>query len=68
LKRNDLSGKKVAVFCTKDGEGKEKAVERTKALIPNGNFVGELVVPKVLENQEANESKISHWCSKLCSL
>jgi len=68
LKRNDFAGKKVAVFCTNDGMGKEKAVERTKALISNGNIVGELVVSKVLENREENENKISDWCSKLSSL
>lgn len=67
LKRKNLSEKKVAIFCTKDSEGKEKAVERTKALISNGNFVGELVVSKVLENQEENENKILDWCSKLSS-
>jgi hypothetical protein len=47
--------------------GKEKALERTKALIPNGNIVGELVVSKVLENREENESRISEWCNLLHS-
>jgi hypothetical protein len=46
----------------------EKAVGRTKALISNGDIVGELVVSKVFENQEENESKISDWCNKLRSL
>ena len=68
LKRNNLSGKKVAIFCTNEGMGEEKAVERTKVLISNGNIVGELAVSKVLENREENESKISDWCSKLRSL
>jgi len=58
----------VTVFCTNEGMGKEKAVERTKALISNGNVVGEQVVSKVLENREENENKISDWCSKLSSL
>ena len=68
LKKNDLAGKKVAVFCTNEGMGEEKAVERTKALISNGDVVGELVVSKVFENQEENESKISDWCRNLSSL
>lgn len=68
LKRNDLSEKKVAVFCTKDSEGLEKAIERTKSLMPNANVVGELVVSNALENQEANENKISAWCNSLRSL
>jgi flavodoxin len=68
LKKNDLAGKKVAVFCTNEGMGEEKAVERTKALISNGDIVGELVVSKVFENKEENDSKISDWCHKLSSL
>jgi len=68
LKRNDFAGKKVAVFCTNEGMGEEKAVDRTKALIANGDVVGELVVSKVFENKKENESKISDWCCKLSSL
>jgi flavodoxin len=68
LKQNGFAGKKVAVFCTNEGLGEEKAVERTKALISNGDIVGELVVSKVFEDQKENESKISDWCRKLSSL
>jgi flavodoxin len=68
LKRNDFAGKKVAVFCTNDGMGKEKALDRTKALISNAKIVGEIVFSKVLENQKDDESKISVWCNKLSSL
>jgi len=48
--------------------GEEKAVDRTKALISNGDIVGELVVSKVFENQEEKENKISDWCNKLRAL
>jgi flavodoxin len=65
LKRTNLAGKKVAIFCTNEGMGEEKAVERTKALVSNGIIVGEFVVSKVSENQKENESKISDWCNKL---
>jgi flavodoxin len=68
LTRSDFAGKKVAVFFTNERMGEEKAVERTKALISKGDVVGELVVSKVFENQEKNESKISDWCRKLGSL
>lgn len=68
LNRNDLSEKKVAIFCTKEGNGKEKALARIKPLISNGNFVGELVVSKALDNREETESQISAWCSTLRSL
>lgn len=67
LKRNDLSEKKVALFCTNDSSGKEKALERVKSLIPAVNVVGELVVSKPLENQKENESKITNWCRSLRS-
>jgi flavodoxin len=68
LKRTDFAGKKVAIFCTNDGRGEKKAVERTKALISNGDIVGELVISQVFENQEETESKISDWCRKLSPL
>ena len=68
LKRTDFAGKKVAIFCTNEGMGEEKAVERTKVLISNGDIVGELVISKVFENQEETESKISDWCRKLSPL
>ena len=68
LKRNDFAGKKVAIFCTNEGTGKEKALERTKNLVANGNIVGELVVSKTLVNREENESRISEWCNQLNSL
>ena len=68
LSRNDLSGKKAAIFLTNEGMGNEKALERTKALISDGNVVGELVVSNAFNNREKNESKILDWCSGLKSL
>lgn len=68
VKRNSFDGKKLAVFCTNDGMGKDKAVERIKALISNGDIVAELVVSRVFENREENERKISDWCDSLRSL
>jgi len=67
LKRNDFSEKKVAIFCTNEGIGKEKALERTKALISNVNIVGELEISKAFKNREENESKIFDWCNNLSS-
>ncbi len=68
LKRNNLSENKVAIFCTNESMGKEKALERTKTLMSNGNVIGELVVSKALENREENERKISGWCSTLSKI
>ncbi len=65
LKKNDLAGKKIAIFCTDEGMENEKAMERIKALVSNGTVIGELVVSKVLKNQRENEDKISAWCDNL---
>ena len=43
LKKNDFSGKKIAIFLTQGGKKPQvKAIDQTKALIFNSNFVGEL--------------------------
>ena len=63
LKKNDLSGKKVALFFS---DGSYKAVEKTKAILPNSTFVGELALPaKEFENREEAQKKIVEWCSIL---
>jgi flavodoxin len=64
LGKNDLSGKKVALFFTMDSNLKQ-AVEKTKALAPNAVPVGELAVAKALENKEETAKKIAEWCSML---
>jgi len=43
LNKNDLSGKKVALFFSDSSLG--QAVEKTEALMPNSTFVGELALP-----------------------
>ena len=68
LKKNDLSGKKVAVFSTNEGRGNEKTLAILKSLMPQGSIVGELGISKALKNQEETESKISAWCSNLKSI
>ena len=62
--KNDLSGKKVALFFTMDSNLKQ-AVEKTKALMPNSVFEGELALAKALENKEETKKKIIEWCSTL---
>jgi flavodoxin len=64
LNKNDLSGKKVAVFFSDTNLG--KAVEKTKALMPNSTFVSELALPsKALETKKEAEKKIVEWCDTL---
>lgn len=64
LSKNDLSEKKVALFFTMDSNLKG-AVEKTKALIPNAVFVGDIAISKALEKKDETEKKIADWCSSL---
>jgi flavodoxin len=64
ISKNDFSGKKVALFFTMDSNLKQ-AVEKTKALIPNVDFVGEIGISKALEKKEETETKIAEWCNSL---
>ena len=64
MNKNDLSGKKVALFFS--DSNLSQAIEKTKALMPNSTFVGELALPlKVFENKEETKKKISEWCNTL---
>lgn len=64
LNKNDLSGKKVALFFSDSNLG--QAVEKTKALMPNSTFVSELALPaKELGNKEETKKKIAEWCDTL---
>jgi flavodoxin len=67
IAKNDLSGKKVALFFTMDSSLKE-AVEKTKALIPNAVLVGDIVLAKPLANQDETKRRIVEWCSTLKSI
>jgi flavodoxin len=63
LKKNDLSGKKLALFFS---DSSHKAIEKTKAILPNSTFVGELALPaKEFENRKEAQKKIAEWCSTL---
>jgi flavodoxin len=64
LSKNDLSGKKVALFFSDSSVG--KAFEKTKELVPNSTVVGELALPgKGFENKEETKKKIEDWCNTL---
>jgi len=64
LNKNDLSGKKVALFFSDSALG--QPIEKTKALIPNSTFVGELALPaKGFQRKEEAKKKIAEWCNAL---
>jgi flavodoxin len=64
IKQNELSGKKIALFFTLDNEPKQ-AVEKTKALLPDSKFIGEITFVKALKNTEESKKKITEWCNTL---
>jgi flavodoxin len=64
IAKNDLSGKNVALFFTMDSNLKQ-AVEKTKALIPNATFVGEIAIPRALDKKDETEKQIADWCSSI---
>jgi flavodoxin len=64
LNRNDLSGRKVALFFS--DSNLSQAVQKIKALMPNSTFVGELGLPaKGFENKEETKKRIAEWCDTL---
>jgi flavodoxin len=66
LNRTDLSGKKVGIFFSDSGFGLGEAVEKTKALMPNSIFVGELALPaKVFNNKDETKKQVAEWCNTL---
>ena len=64
LKKNDLSGKKVALFFTRGGK-KPTAFDETKALIPNSDYIGQLSLVKPLATKDESEKQIRDWCKTL---
>ena len=65
LKKNSFTGKKVALFCTNDGNGGEKTIEKLKELLLNSTLAEPLIVSKVAENKTEAEAKTAEWCQKL---
>jgi flavodoxin len=64
LKKNDLSGKKVALFFTRGGK-KPTALDETKALIPNSDYIGQLSLINPLATKDESEKQITDWCKTL---
>jgi flavodoxin len=64
LKKNDLSGKKVAAFFTQGGK-KIVGIEEIKALISNSSWVGELSLIEPSKNKEECRKQITEWCKRI---
>ncbi len=64
LKRNNFSGKKVAVFITQGGK-KPQGIEQIKSLMPDSEFIAELTLISPLKSKEESEKQIIDWCKTL---
>lgn len=64
LRKNDLAGKKVAVFFTQGGK-KQVGVDQTKALMPNSNCISVLSLTNPSNKKEESEKQIKEWCKTL---
>ena len=64
LKKNPLSGKKLAVFFSQGGR-KPQGMEAVKALASDSRWAGEISILNPLKNKEDCEKQISEWCKKL---
>ena len=64
LKKNNFSGKKVAVFFTQGGK-KPQGIEKIKALMSNSEYIAELTLVSPLKSKEESEKQIIEWCKTL---
>ncbi len=64
IKQNKLSGKRVALFYTSDGDIKQ-ADQKTKELLQDANVVSNLWLIAPLANKEESQKKIAEWCKTL---
>jgi flavodoxin len=65
LRSQDLSGKQVALFCTMNASGGEKACAVMKSVIPSVEVADHLVVAMKKETEDEIEKKITQWVARL---
>jgi flavodoxin len=64
IKQNKLSGKRVALFYTSDGDIKQ-ADQKTRELLQDAAVVSNLWLIAPLANKEESQKKIAEWCKTL---
>ncbi|XHH08235.1 MAG: flavodoxin family protein [Candidatus Bathyarchaeia archaeon] len=64
IKQNNLSGKKVALFYTSDGDIRQ-AAQKTKELLQDATVVNDLWLVTPLAKKEDTQKKITDWCKTL---
>lgn len=63
LRRHDLSGKKIALFCTHDGYGSGSSYDDIKRAVPNGEFTGELDIEA--QDVPFAQGAVQEWLKKI---
>ena len=65
LGAHDLSGKRVAFFCTMNARGGEETFDVMKGLLPGGEPAGTLAIAMKKQLTEEIGKKIDDWTSRL---
>lgn len=63
LRQYDLSGKKIALFCTHDGYGSGSSYEDIKKAVPNSEFIGELDIEA--QDVPFAQNIVREWLKKI---
>jgi flavodoxin len=65
LSNNDLSKKKIVLFCTQDGMGAEAVFNNLRRLAKGAEIINEKFFNKVNKNKEAVRLQIKQWLDSL---
>ena len=66
IQKNNLAGKKVALFYTSDGDIKQ-AEQKSRDLLKDATVVSNLWLVTPFANKEESQKKIAEWCKTLPS-
>ncbi len=61
LQSGDLSGKKVALFCTMSSKGWEETFEIMKGLLTGVDVAGQLAIAMKKESEDNIKEKVTQW-------
>ncbi|KPL19040.1 MAG: hypothetical protein AMJ92_04895 [candidate division Zixibacteria bacterium SM23_81] len=61
LESQDLSGKRVALFCTMASRGEEATFSTMRMLFPQAEVAGQLAVAMRKENRSQIEERVAQW-------
>jgi flavodoxin len=65
LKSHDLTGKRVALFCTMNARGGEETCSIMKELLSGAELAGTLAIAMKGQGEDRIEKRITDWASQL---